>query len=169
MTAMPTDLPELAAATVRELKEAGLTLATAESCTGGLIAATITGVPGASAVLRYGWVTYCNLAKQEQLGVPGEVIAAHSVVSEPVVKAMAEGALQRAGADIAVAVSGNAGPTAAEGEPPVGTVCLGIALRGAVSHTETIFREGLERNDFRTMVVREALMRVRSLAQRILR
>ena len=123
---------ELAAfAAVKNLEAAGLTVATAESCTGGLIAAAITGVPGASRVFRYGWVTYCNEAKERELGVPPNLIEQHSVVSEPVVAAMAEGAMRKAGADIAIAVSGNAGPTAAEGEPPVGTVCIAITRRGA--------------------------------------
>lgn len=154
---MNPELQQLAVRLVAKLNAEGLTLATAESCTGGLVAATLTGAPGASAVFRYGWVTYCNRAKQEQLGVPADLIATHTVVSEPVVAAMAEGALARAHADIAVSVSGNAGPTAAIGEPPVGTVCIGIARRNTPTRTETLYRPGMERNDFRHTVTAHIL------------
>lgn len=156
--AMDATLEFLAFAAVNNLKAAGMTVTAAESCTGGLIAAALTGVPGASSVFRYGWVTYCNEAKERELSVPANIIEEHSVVSEPVVAAMAENALRKAGADVAVAVSGNAGPTAAEGEPPVGTVCLALARRGASrTHTETIFRPGMNRNAFRNMVAARAM------------
>lgn len=156
---MDSSLEFLAFAAVNNLRAAGLTVATAESCTGGLIAAALTGVPGASSAFRYGWVTYCNEAKERELSVPAALIEEHTVVSEPVVAAMAEHAMRKAGADFALAVSGNAGPTAAEGEPPVGTVCIALARRGAArpTHTETLFRPGLNRNDFRTMVAARAL------------
>ena len=97
-------------AVVLYLKGLGLKAATAESCTGGLIAKRITDVPGSSGVFEFGWVTYADRAKTEMLGVPAEVLEEHGAVSEPVVKAMAEGALERSGADVAVAVSGFAGP-----------------------------------------------------------
>lgn len=165
---MNPQLELLAFAAVRNLAAAGLTVTTAESCTGGLIAAAITGVPGASAVLRYGWVTYCNEAKERLLGVDPELIRQHTVVSEPVVAAMAEGALAQSGADIAIAVSGNAGPDAAPGEPPVGTVCIAILRRGAAAppHTETIFRQGMPRNDFRVMVAARVLELIIAAASR---
>lgn len=168
---MHPDLELLALATVHELEAAGLTVATAESCTGGLIAAALTEVPGASRVLRYGWVTYCNEAKERLLGVPPALIAEHTVVSEAVVAAMAEGALRQSGADLAIAVSGNAGPTAAEGEPPVGTVCLALARRAARRplHTETLIRPGLSRTDFRRMVAARALQLLNGVAQGTLR
>ncbi|MDO5471784.1 MAG: CinA family protein [Akkermansia sp.] len=159
---------ELAAfAAVKNLQAAKLTVTTAESCTGGLIAAAITGVPGASQTFRYGWVTYCNEAKERELGLQPTLIEEHGVVSEPVVSAMAEGAMRKAGADIAVAVSGNAGPTAAEGEPPVGTVCLAIARRGAArpTHTETLFYPGVPRNELRNLVVAKALSLIATVAQ----
>jgi PncC family amidohydrolase len=164
---MDSNLELTAFAAVKNLEAAGLTVATAESCTGGLIAAAITGVPGASAVFRYGWVTYCNEAKERELGVLPELIAEHSVVSEPVVAAMAEGAMRQAGADIAVAVSGNAGPTAAEGEPPVGTVCIAITRRGAArpTHTETLFYPGVPRNTLRTLVATKVLALIAGAAQ----
>lgn len=156
---MNPQLELLAFAAVRNLAAEGLTLATAESCTGGLIAAAITGVPGASGVFRYGWVTYCNEAKERLLGVSPELIERHSVVSEPVVAAMAEGAMIQASSDLSIAVSGNAGPSSAPGEPPVGTVCVALLERGAPVplHTETLFRPGMSRNDFRAMVAARAL------------
>lgn len=156
---MDTNLELMAFAAVRNLEAAGLTVATAESCTGGLIAAAITGVPGASAVFRYGWVTYCNEAKERELGVPPTLIEEHSVVSEPVVAAMAQGAMRQAGADVAIAVSGNAGPTAAEGESPVGTVCIALARRGAPRpvHTETLYLPGMPRNAIRNHVATKVL------------
>lgn len=156
---MNANLELMAYAAVQQLAAAGVTLATAESCTGGLIAAAITEVPGASAVFRYGWVTYCNEAKERLLYVPEALIAEHSVVSEEVVAAMAEGAMRQAGADMAVAVSGNAGPTAAEGEPPVGTVCLALCRRAAQRplHTETLILPGLNRRAIRERVVLRAL------------
>ena len=146
-------------AAVQQLSAAGLTVATAESCTGGLIAAALTEVPGASAVFRYGWVTYCNEAKERLLYVPEALIEAHTVVCEEVVAAMAESAMRQSGADMAVAVSGNAGPTAAEGEPPVGTVCLALCRRAAQRpmHTETLLLPGLDRRSIRERVVLRAL------------
>lgn len=162
---MDTNLELMAFAAVKNLEAAGLTVATAESCTGGLIAAAITGVPGASAVFRYGWVTYCNEAKERELGVLPTIIEEHSVVSEPVVAAMAQGAMRKAGADVAIAVSGNAGPTAAEGEPPVGTVCIALARRGAPRpvHTETLFLPGLPRNAIRSHIAGKVLQMLAAL------
>ena len=164
---MDTNLELMAYAVVKNLEAAGLTLATAESCTGGLIAAALTGVPGASAAFRYGWVTYCNEAKERELGVPSALIEEHGVVSEAVVAAMAQGAMRKAGADMAIAVSGNAGPTAAEGEPPVGTVCIALARRGAARpvHTETIYRPELPRNVLRNYIAVHVLQLVASSAQ----
>lgn len=167
MNPMNADLELAAFAAVHHLRAAGLSVATAESCTGGLIAAAITGVPGASAVFRYGWVTYCNEAKERELGVLPSVIEQYGVVSEPVVAAMAQGAMRCAGADLALAVSGNAGPTAADGEPAVGTVCLALARRGAARpvHTETIFRPALPRNALRAYVAARALHLLAASAQ----
>lgn len=164
---MNPDLELTAYAAVRNLQVAGLTLTTAESCTGGLIAAAITGVPGASAVFRYGWVTYCNEAKERELGVPAATIEEYGVVSEEVAAAMAEGASRQSGADIAVAVTGNAGPTAAEGETPVGTVCIAITRRGTArrAHTETLRLPGMPRNELRRIVATKLLSLVAGLAR----
>ena len=138
------------------LARLGRTLATAESCTGGLIAAAITEIPGASKIFRYGWVTYCNEAKERLLGVPARLIEEHTVVSEPVVLSMARAARRLAGSDYALAVSGNAGPTAGGGEPPVGAVCIALATPSA-ERAVTLFLPGLTRAEFRRQVVLRAL------------
>lgn len=115
---------------VREGVERGFTVATAESCTGGLIASRLTDVPGASAVLTHGFVTYSNDAKQQLLGVNAESLAQFGAVSEEVCREMVEGALGASGADFAVAVTGIAGPDGGSDEKPVGTVFIGIAQAG---------------------------------------
>ena len=109
------------------LAGAGKTIAVAESCTGGLIAKMLTDVPGSSRYFAYGWVTYGNQAKQSELGVDPALLAQFGAVSEPVVRAMAEGALRRSGADIAVAVTGIAGPDGGSEQKPVGLVYIGVA------------------------------------------
>ncbi len=109
------------------LVAAGWTLATAESCTGGLIGHLVTNVPGSSNYYRMGVVAYSNEAKVRVLGVPEDLIARHGAVSEPVVRAMAEGVRSLAGADVAVAVSGVAGPGGGTPQKPVGTVWMAVA------------------------------------------
>lgn len=116
---------------VRLLRERGQSVATAESCTGGLIANRLTNVPGASAVFGWGFVTYANEAKVRVLGVPPGVLESHGAVSEPVVRAMAEGALRASEADHALAVTGTAGPDGGTAEKPVGTVWIALASRVA--------------------------------------
>ncbi|MDE2583456.1 MAG: nicotinamide-nucleotide amidohydrolase family protein [Rhodospirillales bacterium] len=111
-------------------RERGVMLATAESCTGGLIAAALTAVAGSSDVVDRGFVTYSNAAKSEMLGVPEALIAAEGAVSEKVARAMAEGALARSAAGIAVAVTGVAGPGGGTAAKPVGLVWFGLAQRG---------------------------------------
>lgn len=117
----------LQGAVVRLLDERGQTLATAESCTGGLIGGLVTDVPGSSGVYAGGWVTYADAMKSQQLGVPPETIDRHGAVSEAVVVAMARGARERSGADLAVSVSGIAGPGGGTQDKPVGTVWFGLA------------------------------------------
>lgn len=115
----------------------GLTIATAESCTGGMVAVALTDVAGASDVFERGFVTYSNAAKIEMLGVRPETLAAHGAVSEAVARAMAEGALERSAAGLAVAITGIAGPGGSEFKPE-GRVCFGIARRGEPARAETV-------------------------------
>ena len=118
----------------------GLMLATAESCTGGLIAAALTAIAGSSDVVDRGFVTYSNAAKTEMLGVPERLIAAEGAVSAPVARAMAAGALERSRAAIAVAVTGVAGPGGGTEAKPVGLVWFGLAVRGrAVASESRVF------------------------------
>src|SRR5689334_21169561 len=125
--AMSTSLHQTAHDLVRESKAAGLTIATAESCTGGLIAAALTAVPGASSVLECGFVTYSNESKTQMLGVPAAMIAKSGAVSAEVATAMAQGALVRSRADIAVAVTGIAGPDGGSDAKPVGLTYVAVA------------------------------------------
>ncbi|HUU45376.1 MAG TPA: competence/damage-inducible protein A [Acidobacteriota bacterium] len=122
----------------RLLTERQMTLALAESCTGGLIAKRLTDVPGASAYVVAGYVTYANEAKTDLLGVDPELIAAQGAVSEPVARAMADGALRRSGADCTIAVTGIAGPDGGTEEKPVGTVWLASAIKGRETETKEI-------------------------------
>lgn len=115
---------------------ARLKLATAESCTGGLVAAALTAIAGSSRVVERGFVTYSNEAKAEMLGVPPALIASHGAVSAHVARAMAEGALARSAAGIAVALTGVAGPDGGTAEKPVGLVYLGCARRGGETAVE---------------------------------
>ncbi len=124
------DLLDQAAALLEACRREKIMLATAESCTGGLIAATLTAIAGSSDVIDRGFVTYSNEAKTEVVGVPAALIAAHGAVSAEVVRAMAEGALARSRAAIAIAVTGVAGPGGGSPDKPVGLVWLGLARRG---------------------------------------
>ncbi len=128
---MTTDTFELAVRLGRALQDRHWTMATAESCTGGLIAGAITDVAGSSAWFDRGFVTYSNAAKVEMLGVRPETLAALGAVSEATAREMAAGALARSGADIAVAVTGVAGPAGGTPEKPVGLVCFAWAIRDA--------------------------------------
>jgi nicotinamide-nucleotide amidase len=115
-------------------------LASAESCTGGLIIACLTEIPGSSSVVARGYVTYDNRAKSEMLGVPAALFEQVGAVSEKVARAMAEGALTRAGVDLAIAVTGIAGPGGATPTKPVGLVHLAVARRGAPTlHARELF------------------------------
>jgi nicotinamide-nucleotide amidase len=125
-----------AALVIERAKQAQRTVATAESCTGGMIAAALTDIAGASAVFGYGFVSYANEAKATMLGVSPALIARDGAVSETVARAMAEGALARATADLAVAVTGIAGPEGGTVEKPVGTVWFGVARKDGVTLAE---------------------------------
>ena len=124
--------PALVAATAELLLKKGWMLATAESCTGGLIAGACTELAGSSAWFERGFVSYSNAAKTELLGVDAALIEAHGAVSEPVARAMAEGAIAHSAARAAVAVTGVAGPTGGSPDKPVGTVWFGWSAGGQV-------------------------------------
>ncbi|KAA6187893.1 nicotinamide-nucleotide amidohydrolase family protein [Thiohalocapsa marina] len=126
-------LTQLAADLGGRLRQRGLTLTTAESCTGGWIAKCITDTAGSSGYFGRGYITYCNAAKTQELGVSAQTLSRHGAVSEPVVREMARGALARSGADLAIAVSGIAGPGGGTPDKPVGTVCLAWALGERIS------------------------------------
>lgn len=136
---LPPETLARAAALLALLQRRDLTLATAESCTGGLIAAALTSVPGSSATVLAGFVTYSNEAKAAMLGVDPAAIVAEGAVSETVARAMAEGARARAGADLAVSVTGIAGPGGATPGKPVGLVHLAVATQGATLAERHVF------------------------------
>lgn len=140
----------------------GLKIATAESCTGGLIAALLTEIAGSSDVFERGFVTYSNDAKRELLGVPEELLTTHGAVSAPVARAMAAGALKHARADIAVAVTGIAGPGGGTAEKPVGLVHI-AAARGDDTRAEEHRFGDLGREQVRLKTVEAALRLLETL------
>lgn len=146
------------------LKESGRMLATAESCTGGLIAAACTSVAGSSDWFERGFVTYSNEAKTESLGVDAALIASHGAVSEVVARAMAFGAVRHSKAQVAVAVTGIAGPGGGSADKPVGTVWFGFSVDGLLSSERVLFPGG--RDEVRAATVRHALRRLAELLQR---
>jgi nicotinamide-nucleotide amidase len=142
------------------LRTRGWMLATAESCTGGMIAAALTDIAGSSAVFDRGFVTYSNVAKMQMLGVSGAALDSHGAVSEVVAAEMALGALARSGADIAVSVTGIAGPGGSDHKPE-GRVCFGLAT-GGVARTETVDFGALGRAGVRSAAVRHAFVMILS-------
>jgi nicotinamide-nucleotide amidase len=139
----------------RLLLEKNMKLVTAESCTGGKIAAAITDIAGSSDVFDRGFVTYSNLAKTEQLGVSAELIVRHGAVSEPVATAMAEGALRHSAADIAISVTGVAGPGGGTAAKPVGLVYFGYSDPSGTKSEMKLFGN-LSRSEIRQQAVRFA-------------
>ena len=158
---LPEDIFALAERVVAANKAAGRMIVTAESCTGGLVAAALTEVPGSSAVLQSGFVTYSNEAKIKTLKVGEELIDTFGAVSVAVAWAMAQGALKRSSADVAVAISGIAGPDGGTASKPVGTVVFALAERGKDSEdvvTDKIqFGEDKSRAEIRQMATLHAL------------
>jgi nicotinamide-nucleotide amidase len=150
----------------RALESKAMMLVSAESCTGGLIACALTEVAGSSRWFERGFVTYSNQAKEELLGVPGALLLEHGAVSEPVAQAMAKGALSRSRAQLALAVTGIAGPGGGSPDKPVGTVCFGWAMSagpGVVQiSSETHVFPG-DRNAVRAQSASFALVRALSL------
>jgi nicotinamide-nucleotide amidase len=156
-------LKPIAAAVIAAAAARGLKIVTAESCTGGLVAAALTEIPGSSAVVDRGLVTYSNDAKVDLLGVPAILIAEKGAVSEEVARAMAEGALGRTSADLAVAVTGIAGPEGGSAEKPVGLVHFAAARRGrSTIHARHVFRDA-GRSAIRLASVGVALSMLRDL------
>ena len=135
----PDDIESLARRVVETATSRGLMVASAESCTGGLVAAALTAVAGSSAVVERGFVTYSNTAKSELLGISASLIDDHGAVSEPVARAMAEGALARSAAQVSVAVTGIAGPGGGSADKPVGLVHFAAAGPGGLVHVERRF------------------------------
>ncbi len=159
------DILTQAEAVLAACRAAGLRVATAESCTGGLIAGALTAVAGSSDVVERGFVTYSNEAKTEMLGVPAGLIASVGAVSEAVARAMAEGAVVHARADLAVAVTGVAGPGGGSAEKPVGLVWFGLARRGAATAVVRHVFAG-DRGAVRRQAVVEALGLLGTAAER---
>jgi len=143
----------------------GLKVVTAESCTGGLIAATLTAIAGSSDVVERAFVTYANEAKREMLGVPWDALLGHGAVSEPVARAMAAGALARSAADIAVSVTGVAGPGGGSPDKPVGLVHLAAVRAGYDPVVERHVFPG-DRDAIRRVSVLTALAMLAALAER---
>ncbi|NJC42350.1 nicotinamide-nucleotide amidase [Brevundimonas alba] len=152
----PDDIDSLAREVIRAATARGLKVATAESCTGGLVSGALTGVAGSSAVVDRGFVTYSNAAKADLLGVPGALIESHGAVSEPVARAMAEGAVARSAARVSVAVTGIAGPGGGSPDKPVGLVHFAAAGPAGLIHVERRFGD-IGREGVRLASVRVAL------------
>ncbi|WP_277621449.1 CinA family protein [Oceaniglobus indicus] len=137
-------------------RAAGVMIATAESCTGGLVAGAITDVPGSSDIFDRGFVTYTNAAKTDMLGVSQATLATHGAVSEAVAREMADGALARSAAQLAVSITGIAGPGGSDAKPE-GRVCFGVARSGRDTVTQTCDFGPLGRTNVRRRSVRQAL------------
>jgi nicotinamide-nucleotide amidase len=150
------DIQEITEALIKAASERGLMIATAESCTSGLIIASLTEIADSSAVVDRGFATYSNGAKQEMLGVPEAMLISHGAVSEPVARAMAEGALARSDAGLTVAVTGIAGPGGGSAEKPVGLVHFGCAMTGRETLHMAHVLPG-DRQEVRLDTVRRAL------------
>lgn len=160
---MPDPLHTCLETLATQLQQRGWMLATAESCTGGLIAAACTDLAGSSRWFDRGFITYSNAAKTELLDVPAALFEQHGAVSEEVVRAMAQGAAQRAGVTVAVAVTGIAGPGGGSTDKPVGTVWVGICVQ-PVTYTLRLQLQG-NRTAIREQTVRQAL---KALTQRLM-
>ncbi|MEM6615444.1 MAG: CinA family protein [Pseudomonadota bacterium] len=150
-------IEKLAIACLETARARGIQIATAESCTGGMIAAALTDIAGSSDVFDRGFVTYSNKAKNELIGVPMDLIEKHGAVSEEVAKAMADGALARSNAHMVISVTGVAGPGGGSAEKPVGLVHFGLAFAGAATDTFHEFFADEDRAGVRAKTVVRAL------------
>lgn len=144
-----------------DAEQARLRVCTAESCTGGLLAGLLTDIPGSSSVFERGFVTYSNRAKEEMLGIPGDVLADYGAVSEPVARMMAEGALEASRANIAVAITGVAGPGGGTRMKPVGTVHVACARENRAVVHEMLQTGDIGRENVRLAAVECALNLIR--------
>jgi nicotinamide-nucleotide amidase len=160
----PPDLIAGAAALLDRFRDAGLKIVAAESCTGGLIAGLLTEIPGSSAVVERGFVVYSNEAKEDLLAVPAETIRTHGAVSEATARAMAEGALEASRADVAVSVTGVAGPDGGTPSKPVGLVHFACASRGAATVAREVRFGDIGRSNVRLASVRTALEMLQAAA-----
>jgi nicotinamide-nucleotide amidase len=159
------ELEERARALLDLCRRKKLTIATAESCTGGLVAATLTEIPGSSDVVERGFVTYSNAAKQAMLGVPEATLEKFGAVSRETAEAMAQGALAHSPADLAVSITGIAGPGGGTAAKPVGLVHFGAVARGkGVTHQERRFGD-IGRAQVRRVSVLQALAMLQELAE----
>lgn len=154
---------QLARDLFEDLEREGLMIATAESCTGGLIAGLLTEIAGSSAYVERGFVTYSNAAKTEMLAVPAELIARDGAVSESVARKMAEGALAHSEADVAVAVTGVAGPGGGTAEKPIGLVHVAASWRGRSTSHERLLLGDIGRDGVRRETVRQAVNLARTV------
>ncbi|KGG90356.1 CinA family protein [Comamonas thiooxydans] len=161
MSTQEANIEELVRQLAARLTEKGWMLATAESCTGGMIAAACTDLAGSSQWFERGFVTYSNEAKTEMLGVPAELIAKHGAVSEEVVRAMAEGAIRHSRAQVSIAVTGIAGPGGGSVEKPAGTVWFSWSLNAEVQSHALLLEGG--RAQVRRSSVRHALQQLLKL------
>ena len=165
MTELPADLLNLAKDVLAEAKRTKRRVVTAESCTGGLVVATLTAIAGSSDVVERAYVTYANEAKREMLGVPWDALMGHGAVSDPVARAMAAGALARSGVDLAVSVTGVAGPGGGTPDKPVGLVHFAGVRAGHDIVAERHVFPG-DRDTIRRVAVITALTILASLAER---
>lgn len=159
------EILELSAQTLEACRKENLRIAVAESCTGGLISALLSAIAGSSDVLERGFVTYANRAKEEMLGVPMPLIEHHGAVSEEVARAMAEGALSHAQADLSVAVTGIAGPGGGSADKPVGLVHIAAARNGLKTRHRRYLFQG-DRHHVRRAAAWAALSMAKTLAAR---
>ena len=158
----PPDLLAQAEALLAACRARGWRIATAESCTGGLVAALLTEIAGSSDVVDRGFVTYSNAAKTALVGVLPELIAAHGAVSEPVARAMAEGALKASDAHLSIAITGVAGPGGGTPDKPVGTVWFATAVRGGKTVVRAEFFDGMNRSAVRMASLQTSISFVRT-------
>ncbi|MCM2292860.1 CinA family protein [Allorhizobium sp. BGMRC 0089] len=165
MSLFAAEIETVAKAIIEDFTRRGLTIATAESCTGGLIAGALTEISGSSAVVLCGYVTYSNQAKMDMLGVPALTLETHGAVSRQTALAMAQGALYRSGAEISIAVTGIAGPGGGSAEKPVGLVHLAaMSRKGSTLHRQMRYGD-LGREGVRLATLETALEMVKQAAQ----